>query len=813
YVIELSNLEYGIRENLLKQEGYLENNIKINSQLTPQQKQQAQQLYSQYLSQNPNGSVEGFKSWVDGNRSNVLYQLQQGREIEEFVASEKTIRDLAARMSDRIGIPVRFESDRTKEYKGKLENNIAVVNLAYATLDTPIHEILGHAIIRAIKYGEKSSLNYHITSQIEKTNKRIELSKQFRNKKITKEEYEKQKQSLDKEYTREESQLYQNLLKELEYGKGKEVFDRIKRDYVFKKEIPYMSIIKKDTVLYYNKNTKTGYIHDNNNPNERKIFNSEQEIRDYLELNDKYTLEEQQEEAIVELLGLMTAEKLDKVKDGKLISLLKRLLKEIKAFMKQLLGQREVEIDKLPDNMTLGDIADLLAYSNSKLILPGYEVIYTTPDNQQFKTYAEASNHISNLAKNVTDVDLDNVKLRKNLDKDNPLNDFYIPEQGRFYIKEGEYFFDSWNGTTYKQTKDQFLAGWNNYIFENIEGFIEKNKEYEQSKEIIEEWKKVNNIQYNPEEVYSRGQEFVSVIGAYSDFDVNLMMQNLLQHIEDNQKAGGEFTISAFTKPVGKQIGHLEGGGGKIKFKIYPQSQDIKWAANTDVYSGSVWDASEKVSKDKKSELLGVRYTKYPSLRNVNAVQPNLADIIDNLDHHHNELGITLTGSNFRLEYDEDVPYSTKKIIDSINSILDQKYGKLVKPVIEKQIKNLTYTALGEYNQEKRNSVVKEFKTKEEAVKWIEQNKEQYEATTGSKLVLGEFWDEGIQPTQTNKTLKESIESVKNKIEKFQRIKQYEAEYNEFNSKKENVLRFRPKNYDSSFDQEYYAESLEQAKT
>lgn len=29
---------------------------------------------------------------------------------------------------------------------------------------------------------------------------------------------------------------------------------------------------------------------------------------------------------------------------------------------------------------------------------------------------------------------------------------------------------------------------------------------------------------------------------------------------------------------------------------------------------GSVWDASEKVNKDKRSELLGVSYTKYPSL-------------------------------------------------------------------------------------------------------------------------------------------------------------------------------------------------------
>jgi hypothetical protein len=46
--------------------------------------------------------------------------------VTGIIASEKTIRDLAARISDRIGIPVRFESDRTKEYKGKIENGTAV---------------------------------------------------------------------------------------------------------------------------------------------------------------------------------------------------------------------------------------------------------------------------------------------------------------------------------------------------------------------------------------------------------------------------------------------------------------------------------------------------------------------------------------------------------------------------------------------------------------------------------------------------------------------------------------------------------------
>ena len=45
--------------------------LTISAQITPQQKQQAQQQYSQYLEQNPNGSVEQFKSWVDEfNRDN-----------------------------------------------------------------------------------------------------------------------------------------------------------------------------------------------------------------------------------------------------------------------------------------------------------------------------------------------------------------------------------------------------------------------------------------------------------------------------------------------------------------------------------------------------------------------------------------------------------------------------------------------------------------------------------------------------------------------------------------------------------------------
>ena len=701
----------------------------------------------------------------------VLYSKATDNTQTLSETDKKSIKDLAERMSARIGIPVVFEDDESIKYKGKLENGTAYVNLAYATKDTPIHEILGHPIIRAIK--------------------------------------------------KSESFLYSSLLKELETGRGKEVFDRIKRDYISKQdkfnfnmsEYEHYLAFEQDTNLTeddytdyifdkYGKNLKYVVVHDflQINALKQKGYKEVDYIKDnesknsnykgyvytktdsdyYVFIkneNTKYTLEEQQEEAIVELLGLMTADKLDKVKDGKLISLLKRLLKEIKSFVKSLLNQKEVEIDKLPDNMTLGDIADLLAYSNSKLILPGYEVIYTTPDNQKFKTYAEASNHISNLAKSVEYVDLKNVKINTSIPdsfevevlmgEDEPSNILkFTRENGQWYIS------DNWTGKNkieesevikyYQDSSGNYFGAKQN----NINSFIENNKQYEQSKEIIEEWKRVNNIVYNPEEVYSRGQEFVSVVGAYSDFDVNLMMQNLLQHIEDNEKAGGKFAISAFTKPVDKTIGHLEGGGGKIKFKIYPQPKDILWASNIDAYSGSVWDASEKVNKDKKSELLGVSYTKYPSLSNINTVQPNLANIIDNLQHHHNELGISLTGNNFRLEYDSDIPYQTKKIIDGINSILDQKYGKLVKPEIKKYQDFSLNKNYDNFNIGNDNYQIKFYYDDWEfgVESYLKNGKKISPEEYSKAQSLYRKQDLSIQPTQTNKTLKESIESFKNKV-------------------------------------------------
>ena len=104
---------------------------------------------------------------VNSKSKEITYQKNQTVSNDDIITSEKTIRDLAARMSDRIGIPVKFESDRSKKYKGKLENNVAYINLAYATLDTPIHEVLGHPIIRAIKNRAGKTIEFEIDKMIE----------------------------------------------------------------------------------------------------------------------------------------------------------------------------------------------------------------------------------------------------------------------------------------------------------------------------------------------------------------------------------------------------------------------------------------------------------------------------------------------------------------------------------------------------------------------------------------------------------------------------------------------------------------------
>jgi len=211
-------------------------------------------------------------------------------------------------------------------------------------------------------------------------------------------------------------------------------------------------------------------------------------------------------------------------------------------------------------------------------------------------------------------------------------------------------------------------------------------------------------------------------------------------------------------------------------------------------------------------------FSKYPILRNIEYIQPNLASIVDELSHHHNELGITLRGNNFRVEIDTKILnkknsnkyYSIKKIVDSINSILDQKYGKLVKPEIKK-LKKLTIQEENELENLKKlkteslkmslpdflsssdlfskkdqdrlnelqqgefitkyivasvdpadNVRYKTFENEEDAIAYKE-----YLETNNPYLdsdIIIKKLPSGIQPTQTKDTLVESIENIKDKV-------------------------------------------------
>ena len=143
-----------------------------------------------------------------------------------------------------------------------------------------------------------------------------------------------------------------------------------------------------------------------------------------------------------------------------------------------------------------------LAYSNSKLILPGNEVVYTTPDNQQFKTYEEASNHISQLAKSVEEVDLSDVNVDLKLSKE----DLQKIEELENQKKEKEDYLGS---DKYKQDKDSKLHKLN----KKLEELKSKKVEFHSQEPYLDlEDKEKYGLQdfdyIRVESTYSRGNEY-----------------------------------------------------------------------------------------------------------------------------------------------------------------------------------------------------------------------------------------------------------------------------------------------------------------
>jgi hypothetical protein len=77
--------------------------------------------------------------------------------------------------------------------------------------------------------------------------------------------------------------------------------------------------------------------------------------------------------------------------------------------LKSLLRQDGIKIDELPITTTLNDLAEIMAYGNNKIILPGYKVEYSTPLGNKYDTLEEVNNEIRGLADADVEVDLSSV--------------------------------------------------------------------------------------------------------------------------------------------------------------------------------------------------------------------------------------------------------------------------------------------------------------------------------------------------------------------------------------------------------------------
>ena len=279
--------------------------------------------------------IQGFKDFVQSKQFQKLTAEEKAKTIEQVTKEHRSItalKDLSAKLAHRIGGKVKFENNPNADWKGYNQGMTSVLNEAYMTPDTPFHEILAHPIIRAIKEG------YHIPNYIESE---IEITKKLINKEITKEQAKELREN--RKVKTGNNKLYQSLLKELETGRGKEVFEQVKRDYVYKETLkdifPKVDVFGISDELY---------------EIDGKTFNSLVKAEEYQKNNPNkipYTLEEQQEEAIVQIIGLYSAQKLDKLKDKTLIQLIKELLKEMSDFVK-LIFKKEINITKDLDNIS-----------------------------------------------------------------------------------------------------------------------------------------------------------------------------------------------------------------------------------------------------------------------------------------------------------------------------------------------------------------------------------------------------------------------------------------------------------------------------
>ena len=153
--------------------------------------------------------------------------------------------------------------------------------------------------------------------------------------------------------------LYNNLIKELETSEtGRKVFESVKKNYPIVNDISIRENIwnyLQKYALIPVKEIKFFSLTEYNTYRVNVIREDGSSFDHVISVTDigiNFTAEQQQEEAIVTLLGMMAADKLDVKKDSTLISKLKELWKQISDFVKSLLTGNisENEVNTIIEN-------------------------------------------------------------------------------------------------------------------------------------------------------------------------------------------------------------------------------------------------------------------------------------------------------------------------------------------------------------------------------------------------------------------------------------------------------------------------------
>jgi len=243
---------------------------------------------------------------------------------------------------------------------------------------------------------------------------------------------------------------------------------------------------------------------------------------------------------------------------------------------------------------------------------------------------------------------------------------------------------------TFYQFKDRF-----NIPPEYINKFgklVTDDEEFLRTKKVLDRVKRRYRTAYDPYDAKTTLDEpenFYHMLGAFANRAPEEIFDTFNKDLRMNKQLGNEFVVSTVTRPdwhrYQYELPKRYEAPKNVRLRIYPESDDIKWAATADNFSGSTGGYGKAFGEG----VTGVSRSKTPKMSDLQKTSPDLAhsminretrvtgmgDIVD-----YNELGVRVRDNNYRFEYDDDVPDALKQKIDLENERLDRVFGKPTEP-------------------------------------------------------------------------------------------------------------------------------------